>query len=130
MDWIAKYMGGRKFVMAALAMGVATYLESKGGSGLSSTMAGFLVGIVGLFSAANYASSSKHADTSKLNSGDFKKSLDSMQAKIDEAMNPEAMASLTQILSGIHQGMNEVKGTTGQMGVAMVNIGNQLTKRG
>lgn len=122
-------LGGRKFLMALACVGVAVFLELRGGPGLTTVMASFLVSIVGLFSVANYASAAKHADTSKLNSGDFKQTLERVEAKIDNAMSVEQTNTLQQLLTGLVQGVNDVKGTTGQLGQAVVNIGNQLTKR-
>jgi F0F1-type ATP synthase membrane subunit c/vacuolar-type H+-ATPase subunit K len=56
---ITEKLGGRKFLLALIAIVVGTVIEVKGPNGLSANMAGLLAGIVGLFGAANAIVTSK-----------------------------------------------------------------------
>lgn len=127
MDLMTK-LGGRKFLMALAVVGAAMYLEVTG-KGLTPTMAGFLVGIVGMFSAANFASSAafmKNKGTTTSSDPGVHKKLDSMAAVIAESFNPEALANLTQLLTNIHVGMEQVKDTSGQVAKAVVNQSKEI----
>lgn len=56
---ITEKLGGRKFLLAIIAIAVGTLIEIKGAHGLSANMAGLLAGVVGLFGAANAIVTSK-----------------------------------------------------------------------
>ncbi len=123
MDLITR-LGGRKFIMALATIGSAMFLEMHSEKGLTPTMAGFLVGIVGAFSAANYATTAKHMG-SKGGGGNVERKLDQIQTQLDAAFSPEAMATLSLLLSNVNDGVAQLKETTGQVARAVVNLSNK-----
>jgi hypothetical protein len=62
METIFEKLGGRKFVLALVVIVVGTLVQMFGKNGLSTEFVGLLVGITGIFGAANAAVSMKHAD--------------------------------------------------------------------
>lgn len=56
-------MGGRKFLMVILMLGVGMGIEILGKNGLSTTMAGLIMGLYTAFSAANVVATVKAAKT-------------------------------------------------------------------
>ena len=92
-------LGGRKFILALIAMGIGTFIEIYTVRGVSTSFAGLLAGLVAAFSAANFAVSAQHfkaggakgddklvktiAEASKNNSH----SLASLQEKMEESIN-------------------------------------------
>lgn len=130
MDFLQK-IGGRKFWMALLATGVATYVELHSANGLSTTMAAFLGGIVAAFSAANYAATAKHMDTKTgggRGDGDVSEKIDRLLDVTLQANSPENMNALTQLLSNITNGISELQKVSGQIGTGVLNIGTEVQK--
>ena len=122
MDMMTKF-GGRKFLMALLAIGIATFLEVKTDKGLSVNMAGFLITVVGAFSVTNLAATGNFlksrkpgADTEPLQS-----KLDQLHSTVEKAMDPELQKKFIDVLGNMHNDIKEVKGLTGQIGQTMIN---------
>jgi hypothetical protein len=131
MDLMQK-LGGRKFLMAILSVGAAIFLELHSDKGLGPTMAGFLVSIVGLFSVANYVTTARHMD-SKAKGPDadgIHSKLDDIQAQVQTANSPEMTQTFVNLLNNINDGLAELKGATGQTGMAVLNLSKEITKRG
>lgn len=122
MDMVTK-MGGRKFLMAMLAIGIATYLEVSG-KGLSLNMAGFLITVVGAFSVTNLASTSKYLSSKSPRAYDsVHEKLDDMKATLDKTFDPSAQNDLTGLLVSINDRLNSVTETTGLLAKTVVNLG-------
>lgn len=123
-------LGGRKFLMAILVIGVAVFLDVKTAKGLSLEMTGFLVAVLGAFSAANYATTVKHMNSRgqggaapKADLGPIENQLNNVQAMLKAgAANPETLQVLLNTLSSMKSDIESVKGTTGQIGIAMVEL--------
>ncbi len=129
MDFLQK-IGGRKFIMALIAIGAATFIELKHPAGLSATMAGFLGSIVAAFSVANFAVTKTH-----MNRGQGKGSDSDVSEKLDQllqANSPEAVSTLTEYLAGIKADLDVVKSTHGQIGAGVLNLNKEVQslKRG
>lgn len=132
MDWMQK-IGGRKFLIALLAIGAGMYLEIAKAGGLSVNMAGLLVGLVGAFSVANSVITGKHFDFKSSGDGDSSDAIGQMSKQITDltkiataANDQENVNKLAALLSSIHQSIEELKGTTGQVGTLMVNVGKDV----
>lgn len=135
MDVLQK-LGGRKFIMAILAIGASMFLEMKTEKGLSTTMAGFLTAVVTTFGVANYAATKEFMKTKSKSSGsgvDVSEQIDNLAKKVDElttaAMsinNQDSVNQLISLLTNLNQSIADVKGATGQIGAAMVNVGKEV----
>ncbi len=125
MDMMTK-MGGRKFFMAVVTIAAALFLEIKSEKGLTPTMAGFLVAVVGAFSAANLASSAKYLETKqKPSSGSdpgMSDKLDQIHSTIEQnSFNREIQTNLLQVLGNMQSDLIQLKETSGQIGKAVIN---------
>lgn len=128
-------IGGRKFLMALAVLGVGTFLELRGPNGLSETMAAFMGSLVGLFSLANYASTSRYMTAkSSRNETSAPAVSPELEAKVDQISailsqgvgNPENLNMLLEVLGKMKADIEQVKTTAGQIGMGVVN----LSKRG
>lgn len=134
MDVLQK-LGGRKFLMAIVATGAAMYLEMHSDKGLTTTMASFLGAMVATFHAANYASTKEFMKSKSTQKGVPQEGIDQLHAKIDtlttaanQMNSQDSIDKLVALLNNINQGISEVRGTTGQIGTAMVNVGKEVKK--
>lgn len=136
MDALQK-LGGRKFLMALIVIGAAIVLEIKTEKGLDTTMAGFLAAIVTAFGVTNYASTKEFIKGKKSGGSQegVSEKLTELSVKVDELTtaassinNQDSVQQLISLLNSINQGIAEVKGTTGQIGTAMVNVGKEVRK--
>lgn len=134
MDVLQK-LGGRKFLMAILVTGAAMYLELHSDKGLTTTMAGFLGTMVAAFHAANYASTKEFLKNKASQKGVPQEGIDQLHEKIDnltaaasQMNSQDSVDKLVALLNNINQGISEVRGTTGQIGTAMVNVGKEVRK--
>lgn len=125
-------LGGRKFIGFLIVVAVGLIIELKTDQGLSPTMAGFLLSSLTAFAVSNYAVTRQH-----MNSKGGKGDLDTVIGKIDElselaknASDTEAVGQLVQLLQTINSGVADVKSATGQIGTAVVNMGNAIQRRG
>lgn len=134
MDLMQK-LGGRKFLMGVAVLGIATLLEIKGPQGLTQTMATFMGSLVGLFSMANYASTAKYlsaktqaqAPAAEVDLSPVEAKLEQIQGVLSVGVaNPDNLNTLLEILGKLKTDLEQVKATTGQIGVGVVN----LAKRG
>lgn len=123
MDFLQR-IGGRKFLMALIVVGVAVGLELSG-KGLTPTMAGFLASVVGLFSAANYATTARHMETK----GGGSSQLDTVLSKIEQANDPEKVKELISLLTSMQEKLSTIEFVSGQTGHAVVNLGQLLTRK-
>lgn len=113
--------------MAIIIIGAAMFLEMRNDKGLTPTMAGFLVAIVGTFSAANLANTAKHMETNGKNGNSaLHDKIDSIQETISSTYNKESEAALVGMLSRIDQNMTAIKDTTAQVGSGMLNLNNSV----
>lgn len=127
MDFIQR-IGGRKFWMALIVTGVATFLELKSPNGLTATMATFLAGIAGTFSVANYASAAKHADSRQGigNGGITAEKLGNIEGMLKAGLgDPETAQALLGVMTKMNNDLEQVKATTGQIGIGVVNLGKR-----
>lgn len=112
MDMMTR-IGGRKFLMALVVVSAAMFLELRSDKGLSTTMAGFLLGIVGTFSVANYATTAKHMASKKQ---------DGPQSQSSGGMSPEQMNAMVDVLTQLGNELKEVKETAVSTGKAVVAL--------
>lgn len=125
-------LGGRKFLMTLLVIGIAIFLEVRSERGLSPTMAGFLVAIVGTFSAVNYAASVKLTPSNR-SQGNTTNNYPPVHEKLNDitdmlqrgAANPESLQMLLTTLGTMKDDIAQVKNTSGQIGQAVVALGNR-----
>lgn len=120
--------------MALGAMGVAVFLELRGQSGLTPTMSAFLLGVVGMFSVANFANTSRHMaskqpqpapslDGLTVSLGDLPDKINEIhQMTANGAGNPESLNTLVSVLGSIKTDMEKVKSTTGEIGKSVAYI--------
>jgi len=105
-------LGGRKFLLAVLAVISSLYLELTGHP-LSPTMAGFLVSIVGLFAAANTAATKNHLQSKGNGPGasdpQVLRKLEQMEQVIAAGFSPEAVQGLQNVLGSMNQGIEETR---------------------
>jgi hypothetical protein len=129
MDFLQK-IGGRKFWMANICLGVATYIELHNPTGLGATMATFLGSVLAAFSVANYASSAKHMDSRQGSTGgkaaDISSQLESIQSQIAQANDPEKINALVNLLTDLHNKIQDVENVSRQVGSGVLNLGNQV----
>jgi hypothetical protein len=136
MDMLQK-LGGRKFLIALIGLGVGAYLELV--HGLSVNMASLIVGLVGAFSVTNHLTTSKYFDQRANSSSDdslkgMKQSLEEIKAiAISAKGNPDDVQQLVELLKSINanvgavgESIKTVQDTTGQIGLGMVNIGKEV----
>lgn len=128
MDFLQK-IGGRKFLMALLTVGVAVVIELQTERGLSPTMATFLGSIVAAFSVANSAVTKMYMNSrngTQKGTGDIEDRLDQISDAIQAVADPELTSSLTTLLTDINSSLQELKSTSGQVGLAVLNIGKEV----
>lgn len=126
-------IGGRKFLIAVASIGTAVYLEIAG-KGLTPTMAGFLVSIVGLFHAANYASSTAYMVNKKSANADpdLRDKIEDLHETVKTGFAPEKTDDLRQLLVNINTGVASaatISGQTGQMMLNLTQVLQQLSQR-
>lgn len=124
MDLLQK-LGGRKFLMAFAAIGAAIYLEQFG-KGLTPTMAGFLVSMVGLFHAANFASTSSFLTNKKGADPVIQDKIDDLHETIKIGFAPEKTDDLRQLLVSINTGVSQAQVLSGQTAQAVLNLSSVL----
>lgn len=124
--------GGRKFLMAIAVIGAAMYLELHSEKGLTPTMAGFLVAMVGTFSAANFATSAKFmASKGKGTDPDgLHEKLDQIHAVVANDYNKETQGAFLQVLGEVGKNLADLKATTAQVGTTVINLNKQLRGQG
>jgi hypothetical protein len=121
-------IGGRKFLMALLVVGAAMFLEVKTANGLTPTTAGFLVAVLGAFSAANFASTAKFIDGKNNNrqpedGGQVADKLNQVQGLLQQGLaNPETLQTFLAVLGQMKSDIEQVREATGQIGKTMVNL--------
>jgi hypothetical protein len=124
---ILQRLGGRKFILALIAVAVGTAIELNTARGLSATMAGLLGTLVAAFSAANYAVTKKHMES---RSGG--KNLDEIASMIENRNNTETevVTQLIGVLTNNERQLGEVKAAVAQVGQAMVNVSRAVAQKG
>lgn len=122
MDLLTK-LGGRKFLMTLLVLGVAIFLEARTERGLTPVMAGFMVTLVGSFHVANSVVSSKFMSSKGAGGLDpsVNKKLEALSNVVQQNYDPDASQKLIALLSNLTQGINDVKSVAGQIAQASVN---------
>lgn len=120
-------MGGRKFLMTLVVLGVAIFLETHSDKGLSTTMAGFMVAILGTFHASNYACSTAFSKNGKPggDTGPLHKKLDTLADKVSEGFSPERTEQLRQLFVEMKAGIQQNQALTGQVAQTLLNLGGQ-----
>src|SRR5690554_3228678 len=123
MEFLQK-IGGRKFIMALIAVGVATAIEIKTDRGLSVTMAGLLGSLVAAFSLANYANTASYNKTI-LGKRDESK-LDEILENTRAAADPEVIGQVQDLLSNINVGNQEIKNLTSTLGQTVLGLAKEV----
>ncbi len=120
-------LGGRKFLMSLVVLGVAIFLEMHSEKGLSTTMAGFMVAIVGTFHVSNFACSAAYSKNGKPNAGvgPLHDKIDALSDKITEAFSPAQTDQLKSLFVEMKAGIQQNQALTGQVAQAMLNFGQQ-----
>lgn len=132
---ILQRLGGRKFLMALILIGVGSYIEIAHPGGLSQNLVMLFVGVLGAFSAANHATSSVYMKTrssagsagldaetvSKLNE------LHAIAKHSQDPNNPNTQ-DLRNLLAGINNGVRQVQETTSQVGLSVVNMNKEVMR--
>lgn len=130
-------MGGRKFILALLAIGVGTTIELYTSRGLSATMAGLLGTLVAAFSAANYAVTKKHFEH-KRTTEKYVEHRSGHDLDMDQIIrliqnrnesDTQVVGQLVDALSGLKEEVTEVKKATSQVGQSMVNVAKVVSQR-
>ncbi len=88
-------------------------------------MASFLVGIVGVFHAANFASSSAFLKSKKQNGLDPDR-LDEIHDSVKAGFAPEKTEDLRQLLTNINQGVAMTQNLSGQIAQAVLGLSTVL----
>jgi hypothetical protein len=125
MDWLQR-LGGRKFILALIAIAVATVIEMKTDRGLSPTMAGFLGTLVAAFSMANYAVTKKHMENRGGGVVDQLIPLIQNRNETDE----KVVMQLIETLGDLRNGINDVKTTSAEIGKSVVNVHRAVMQKG
>lgn len=122
MDLMQK-LGGRKFLMTLIVLGVAVFLEMHSEKGLTTTMAGFMLAIVGTFSVVNFASTNTFMKNKPTATGDnsLHKKIDTLAKAVDTGFSPERTENLAKLLANINNGLTQVQTVAGQVAQAVVN---------
>lgn len=135
MDILQK-LGGRKFIMAIIAIGAGMYLEMMTPHGLSVNMTGLLVGLVGAFSAANYMATAKHFDfkAGGNDDNDSSEGIKQLSNQVTDLTNlarsmadPQATQNLLQVLQNVNQALTQVQQVSGQIGVGVVGLSKEVS---
>ncbi len=121
-------LGGRKFIMAIIAGGFASYLEVGTAKGLSPTMAGFLVALVGSFSVVNHLATKSYEESrsgSNDNSdGYVGEQIEQLSTLLSQASNNGEVVK--QYLGTLNESIAQVQATAGQLGIGMVNMNKEI----
>lgn len=133
MDMLQR-LGGRKWILALVAIGVGAYIELYTQRGLSQTMAGLLAALVASFHAANHFTTQmylKSKGSSGASASDSR--IEAMSAKLDKvhdvavnAQDGEQVKQFVTLLKGIQDSLVQVQSTTGQVGQAVLNVSRDV----
>ncbi len=123
MDLLTR-LGGRKFIMAMIVIGIGVFMEFNGHP-LSTTMAGFLVAIIGSFHVTNHLSTQAYLKNKPQGSDGVHKKLDDLQTKLVQSTDPERTAALQQLLVDINNGVKQTQIMSAQIGQTLINLGNK-----
>ncbi len=121
-------IGGRKFIMALIAGGYGSFLEIYTAKGLTPTMAGFLIALVGSFSVVNHLAT-KSYENSRSGNGDegvLAQKIDELSVLAKASNDGEAVQTLLKYLSGMNESIQQVQSTAGQLGLGVVNLNKEL----
>ncbi len=120
-------LGGRKFLMSLVVLGVAIFLEMHSEKGLSTTMAGFMIAIVGSFHVTNFACSTAYSKNGKASgdAGPLHKKIDAMAGQLSDGFSPERTEQLRQVLVEMKAGIQQTQALSGQMAQALINLGQR-----
>ncbi len=120
-------MGGRKFLMSIVVLGVAIFLELHSDKGLSTNMAAFMVAIVGSFHVSNFACSTAYNKNGRgaADSGPLHKKLDALSDKVSDGFSPERTEQLRQLFVQMQAGIQQTQTLTAQVAQTLINLGSQ-----
>ncbi len=120
-------MGGRKFLISLVVLGVAVFLELHSDKGLTTTMAGFMVTLVGTFHVANSVCSATFAKNGKQGNtaGPLHAKLDGISDRINEQFAPERTEQLKQLLAEMKAGIQQNQVLTAQVAQTLINLGGK-----
>lgn len=127
-------LGGRKFLMALIVLGIGTYIELTKVAGLSQNMVALMIGLVGVFSAANHMTSAAYMKTRTGGPGsagpDLTEKINQIHAIATNTQDPNNpnTRQLRDLLAGINSGVMQVQETTSQVGLSVVSIGTEIRK--
>lgn len=118
-------LGGRKFLLALIVIGVGSAIEIYTKRGMSTAFATLLASIVAAFSASNYAVTREHFKCSAAGSeGSVNKDVREIKALVQTATSPEAQKETIDTVQQIRYNIEEVKNLTEQMGQTMISVAN------
>lgn len=131
-------LGGRKFLMACLILGLGSYIEFVRPGGLTQNLVMLFVGVLGAFSAANHMTSSVYMKTRRGDSGSAGPVLDqeivskinAVHAAAIQAQDPNNpnTQELKNLLVSINTGVRGVQETTSQVGLSVLNMNKEVMK--
>lgn len=121
MDLITK-IGGRKFILALIVIGICAWIEMKTDRGLTANVAAVLLGTVLVFAIANFLCSKTYLQN-KSGSGRTDSDLHSKLDRLLDMSSPENTQVFAQQIHDIGTGVQDLKAATLQIGTAMLNIG-------
>lgn len=127
MDFLQK-IGGRKFLLAVVVLGIGYVIEIQKPEGMSPTFAGFLAAIVASFGAANYAVTKQHMQTKSGGNGGADEKLDEILSIAKSGQSQEAVTLLTNTLLDIQRGVAEIKATSTEVGQGVLNTQKVLNQ--
>lgn len=119
MEKLIRVLGGRKFILAIISVGVATAIELTTEHGLTTTMAGLLATLVGLFQLTNVAATAtyegnqaKKAQAKSTPHGEelasMSTKLDSLLGAIESSQNDPRGQEVLQLISETHLTTNQM----------------------
>ncbi len=122
MDMMTK-LGGRKFLMALLTIGVAVFLETHE-KGLSATMAGFLVAVIGAFNISNIAGSNSFLKSKPQgqNDGSVHKKLDDLMVAATQGPDPAVVGQISSAIAQLNGGIQQNLQLTGEIARTLTNL--------
>ena len=95
-------IGGRKFLLTLIILGLASVIELKTDRGISQQMVALLIGVLGVFSAANAHITSKTLGLQKVEVTPLTEG-DSKEPEVSEQSIPEQVPQSSLVEEALHQ---------------------------
>lgn len=118
-------LGGRKFLLALVVIGVGTAIEIYTERGMSVAFATLLGSIVAAFSASNFAVTREHFRSSSAGSeGSVGRDVREIKHMVQTATDPQNQQASVDAFQEIRHNIEEVRKITEQMGQTMIAVAN------